>query len=329
MRGATIPPLQSGGVITNYHCSSCCRHCLYACSPRREHGYLGVETASPLFDQIRRNGCNSVHLGGGEPFLDPEGLLGVVRTAREVGVSIDYVETNSSWFTSREDAVERLRELSDLGMPTLLISISPFHNEFVPLAKVEGVIEACGRAGVSVFPWVETFLTDLRRFPANEVVSFDRYVHTFGRNYLESILSRYWIHMGGRALQTFSKVGYCIPTEVLLRSKRGCAELLDTAHFHVDLHGAYIPGLCSGLRLPADDLGKPLDPELYPVLTLLLAEGVGGLARMVVAEGFTPAECYASKCALCTDIRTFLVERAGGETRELGPIGFYQELGAA
>jgi len=31
-----IGRLASGGIITNYFCTSTCRHCLYNCSPRWE-----------------------------------------------------------------------------------------------------------------------------------------------------------------------------------------------------------------------------------------------------------------------------------------------------
>jgi hypothetical protein len=50
------------------------------------------------------------------------------------------------------------------GLRTLLVAISPLHNEFIPFAKVTGVIAACRDVGIDVFPWVNDFVKDLIKF---------------------------------------------------------------------------------------------------------------------------------------------------------------------
>lgn len=69
-----IKSLNSGGVIVNYHCVSRCGHCLYNCGPHRGKHYLTAERAEEIFGRIAAMGCRSVHIGGGEPLLDPDGL---------------------------------------------------------------------------------------------------------------------------------------------------------------------------------------------------------------------------------------------------------------
>ena len=91
-----IGRLVSGGIITNYFCTSACRHCLYNCSPRWEKHYISVEAAEENFRTVKSLGCSAVHIGGGEPMLRPEELGVVLDAARRAGVSIDYVETNST-----------------------------------------------------------------------------------------------------------------------------------------------------------------------------------------------------------------------------------------
>ena len=178
---AKIPPLGSGGLITNYSCTSSCRHCLYRCSPKRSKDYITPERTEKNLAAVKGNGCRSVHIGGGEPFVKPGALKECLRAFRGSGVGIDYIETNASWVGTGAGAADSaadttgagaaalrpealLEELLDLGADTLLISISPFHNEYVPYAKTERLIRACRSAGMGIFPWVEGFIGDLAAF---------------------------------------------------------------------------------------------------------------------------------------------------------------------
>ncbi len=146
-----IKNLVSGGVIVNYHCVSHCGHCLYNCGPHREKDYLDGAHAESIFKRIAALGCRSVHVGGGEPLLDPAGLAAVLQAARKTGMGIDYVETNSAWYVDRDRTVGILSDLRAEGLRTLLVSISPFHNAHIPFARVRGVIEACRETGIQVF----------------------------------------------------------------------------------------------------------------------------------------------------------------------------------
>ena len=59
-----IDYLRSGGIITNYFCSSTCRHCLYACSPRWEKNYISESILYDIIHKIKELRCHSVHIGG-------------------------------------------------------------------------------------------------------------------------------------------------------------------------------------------------------------------------------------------------------------------------
>ena len=122
MNTLTIKRLASGGVITNYHCVSRCGHCLYNCSPRRATDYLGREMADEIFGRIAGLGCRSVHIGGGEPLLNPGQLAEVLGAAANAGVAIDYVETNSAWYVDPEQAEALLQDLRSAGVDTMLDS---------------------------------------------------------------------------------------------------------------------------------------------------------------------------------------------------------------
>ncbi len=330
MNPLSIHRLSSGGVITNYTCVSRCGHCLYNCSPRRSKDYLDPDRAEAIFARIADRGCRSVHIGGGEPMLHPEKLAAVLEAARRTGVAIDYVETNSAWCVDPDAAVEILTSLRSAGLHTLLVSISPFHNAHIPFRRVRNVIDACRRTGISVFPWVNAFVRDLDRLGDDSCHSMAEFESAFGPDYLKRIPDRYWIHLGGRALETFRPVYPLRSAEHLLeRHAQSCARALgDTSHFHIDLYGNYIPGLCAGLAIEMDDLGRTLDAGKYPLLDRLWATGVRGLYDLAAEDhGFTPQrEGYLTPCDLCTDIRGFLYRLTGDRYRELAPAGFYDEL---
>ena len=96
-------------------------------------------------------------------------------------------------------------------------------------------------------------------------------------------------------------------------------------HFHFDLFGNYIPGLCSGLAIHCDDLGHRISPEKYPILHTLYQEGIKGFYDCVTSEyRFESSEGYISKCNLCFDLRRYLVVSKGMNSRELQPKGIYE-----
>lgn len=322
-----VKHLTSGGVITNYHCTSRCGHCLYNCGPHRPKDYLDAAMAEKIFRIIIQHGCRSVHIGGGEPLLQPRQLAAVLEAARTAGMGIDYVETNSAWFVDSETALSILHGLKRAGLRTLLVSISPFHNAAIPYARVMGVIDACRQSGIEVFPWVNGFVRDLTRLDTHRTHNMTEFEAAFGSDYLKCIPERYWIHLGGRALQTFRPVYTQYPLAyVLENSPPDCSRALgDTSHFHIDLYGNYIPGLCAGLSIPMDGLGKPLTDGDCPLLNRLATTGIRGLYEMAIQDyGFVPQRsAYLNHCDICNEIRSTLIHADSGRFRELAPAGYY------
>jgi hypothetical protein len=239
------------------------------------------------------------------------------------------VETNSSWFKDLESAKHILGNLKEKGLKTLLVSISPFHNEHIPFFKVKGVIESCRKTGITVFLWINGFYKDLNAFDDLKTHALKEFEDRFGKDYLLSMLQRYWVHMGGRALDTFRPVLTTKSAEQIIdENSDGCAqELSDTSHFHMDLFGNYVPGLCSGLSISTKDLGKPLSKDNYPVITTLFNSGIKGfydLARKLVAYAPTRSG-YINKCDLCTEIRNVMVVKKIVGLSECNPIEFYRK----
>ena len=322
-----INRLISGGLITNYYCSSKCRHCLYRCSPQWPKDYINQETALLNFNKIKELGCSSVHIGGGEPLLNPEKLMDVLQVARKSHINIEYIETNSSWFSDKKSAFSLLKKLLSLGVSTLLVSISPFHNEFIPFYKVKGVIQSCHSVGMSVFPWIQDFYHEINSLDDTQKHSLDEYQKLFGDQFLSNVMRRYWISPGGRAFDLLRQTNplYSI-NDILKFSKGGCNELVQVSHFHMDVYGNYVPGLCAGFSINREDLGGPISNEKYPLINLLYSEGINGFYDFAVKEfGFKPEKEYAIKCELCFKMRKFLFEQ-GLKFQELQPLFHYKNV---
>lgn len=319
--------LQSGGLITNYFCSSTCKHCLYASSPNRRKDYIDADTSARVFAKVKELGCHSLHIGGGEPMLRPDKLKAVLITARQVGVHIEYVETNSSWYKDHDSACRLLDEMKRASLTRLLVSISPFHNEYIPFSKVKGVIAACHETGIGVFPWISDFFNEIDRFTDTEPHDLSQYMDVFGGDYVRRVFQRYWIHPGGRALWAFQDQYAQKNAETIANDPSPCIELENTSHFHFDLYGNYIPGLCSGIQIHGKDMGAPLSPAEYPYLHVLYNRGIQGFYQIAADDfGFVPKKTYANKCHLCLDIRRFLTAEKEFVTKEFGPKDFYNEF---
>ena len=99
------------------------------------------------------------------------------------------------------------------------------------------------------------------------------------------------------------------------------------SHFHFDLYGNYVPGLCSGLAIHRDDLGHPISAEKYPFLHTLFVSGVRGLFELAANRyDFKPSSGYLSKCHLCLDLRRYLVLDREVTGAELKPQAFYENI---
>ncbi len=142
-----IGRLHEGGLVLRYLCSSRCRHCLYACGPHRLDGE--PEDSGQLqrvLDTLADRAAGArFHIGGDEPLFNLALVKEAIRGFRERGLILDYVETNSSWVRSTQQAVDVLEELADCGFSQVLVSVSPFHAEFMPPSKPRMLIEAANR----------------------------------------------------------------------------------------------------------------------------------------------------------------------------------------
>lgn len=310
------------GIMTNYRCTAACRHCLYCSSPAWQNGYLTPQKAEEISSLLHSDGVREVHIGGGEPFLDFEGLCALVQALGRHHIGIQYIETNAYWCYDHHRAAEKLRRLKSLGVDYLMVSCDPFHAEFVPLRRVIQFIQWCQEADMGFFVWKEQYLHRL----LESGLSLDR-PHTraqleqaLGKDYIRQTAAEYGLGMNGRALNILEEYGTPQPIENLL-APTPCPSLTKLQDGHVDLEGMFLPGNCTGIALAMDKVIREEAHETYPLYHLLSTQGLAGLYDFAVGQGFSPAASYPSRCAFCFALRAFLSKN--GSYPELYPAEFY------
>jgi hypothetical protein len=83
----------------------------------------------------------SFHLTGGEPFLNFPLLIESVAHGARLGAEVTCV-TNAYWAKTPETAFEKLKSLKAAGLASLGVSVSRFHEQYVPRRNARLALEA-------------------------------------------------------------------------------------------------------------------------------------------------------------------------------------------
>lgn len=313
--------------MLSYRCSCACRHCLYRCSPAQPDEWITPELADRVFAALAREpGFRELHLAGGEPTLRMDLLEALIRQAVARRVPLSYVETNGGWCKDAETALAGMRRLKAAGLPSILISVSMFHHEFVPFSATRHAVQAAREVFGSgrVLVYLPHLYDLLSRMPDEGTHSLDEFCRYAGiERRSPELLELFDVMPGGRVPQGLRECYTPQPAEAF-RDCTCAGELLRAEHVHIDHHGHLFTGGCAGLVVgTVDDLHPAIDPGRHPVFTALCDGGPYALAdREAAPRGFVPRENgYISKCDLCFDARRHL-HKTGGYA-ELRPGTFY------
>jgi len=274
---------------------------------------MSGESAEELCRLLRRGGCRSVHIGGGEPFLNFEGLITVIRKLKQAGITLEYIETNAFWAAgapAQANMQAKLERLLAEGADCLCISIDPFHAEHVPYGAPLALAERCEKTGMNHFLWKREFFPLLSRLDPQKIHSRAEMEKTLSRDYIHKTARLYDIGYGGRAVNIEREFGVPSPMEEFTADNSPCHNLLSTGHFHVDSECYFIPPRCTGIRIPLPQAIDGIPEGKYPAFEALYTGGISALIRLALQNGFSAdPEGYPSKCNLCFHIRHFLSEK--------------------
>ena len=329
-----IPQPYSAGVFLSYKCSSACKHCMYACSPRWPADWMAEDDAGKILSHLARAmrgrypspgrvGVNDgIHFTGGEPFLNFDLLLRLTQMAHQLDIPTTFVETNGFWARDDRSTRERLRTLQDAGLDGILISANPFILESIPFERTERAVRISREVfGVNAIVYQQFFYRQFQDLGLRGTLSFADYLDRAGHGlqYVE-------LFANGRVPYKLADLFHHHPAERFFGAscRRG---LIRDWHIHVDNYGHFLPGFCGGLSLGdarhLDDLCRGIELERFPVLQALLTD-LAGLYRLGIEYGYQPQAGYVSKCHLCIDIRRHLART--GDFPELQPGELYERL---
>lgn len=325
-----IPELVSGGVMLSYTCDSACRHCMYRCSPQAPEDWMSIEVLEKVYCDLKNEKrLHSVHLAGGEPCLNKGLLLQGVEMASEMGIPMAYVETNAGWCEDVDEARSFLAKLKDAGLPALLISVSMFHNEFIPFSSTRNCVEASmdvfGNRGTIVY--MQHVYDIFQGMGIHETQTLSEFMEKAGLTETpEAVPKLYSLIKGGRVVSALREF-YDKASADSFAGINCEGELLSTSHFHIDNYGHLFTGCCAGIVVgKTGDMHPEIDKVRFPVFSRICDEGPFGLMQMAVERyGYEEREDgYIGKCDLCLHVRAALSRT--GEFPELAPDFFYRGI---
>jgi MoaA/NifB/PqqE/SkfB family radical SAM enzyme len=329
----------SGGVLLSYKCTSECRHCMYACSPRWAGDWISEEDLRKVLIELSdrilpspfgadRIGVNyGLHFTGGEPFLNFDLLQKAVRIAHDLQIPSTFVETNGFWCVKDDDAREKLTKLKDAGLHGILVSVNPFILEQVPFERTDRAI----RIGREIFhgnlmTYQELFHNQFERLDIKGTLSFEEYMR---RADSQGLLKNMELLPMGRAAYALGHLYRRYPAQQFFHES--CREELTRGwHIHVDNYCNYMTGYCGGISLgDARDITsicQGIDLNKHPILNALAADLKTLFELGVKVFNYTQlGEGYISKCHLCADLRRHIAQERD-DFRELRPREFYHHL---
>ena len=306
------------GIIVSYKCNAACRHCMFACSPERSSDYLSPETAERICVLLRGKGIRSLHISGGEPFLDFDKMVDVIKVIRKTGISIEYVETNAFWAEDERRVKEYLRILEQAGADRLLISLDPFHAEYVPIGLPLRLVEICENVNFKYILWKREFKTMLADVNQNKIHSRIELEQLISPQYILETAKMYGLDKAGRAFNILNEYTTLKPVNEIVAKSHSCRNLLKVGALHVDLYERYLVTGCPDISLPLIEAIEGIPKGRYSVFEALSSNGAAGLLKYAQGLGFEPDTEYSSSCALCFNIRLWLSENHN--CPELDPV---------
>lgn len=332
-----MPVPYYSGIIVTYNCTAACRHCMFASCPHvaedarklyatdTENNYITYEKTLEICRKLASAGTTSMHIGGGEPFINFDGLCSAVNAMTECGIGVDYIETNCFWCKDTELVKRRAMHLKSMGVDTIMASLDPFHIEYVPLQNVVNFCNVMNQIGMDYFVWQDKFYSRLLPLDMTTTHTVSELKALLGEDYAGQTAREYGLGMNGRALKLAEKMYPLRTVDSLTAEDNPCTSLASGRHCHVDLYGRVTPSGCPGISVDLDDylaVSHGFDPEKYPLVSALDRKGVAGAVEYAEKMGVNVKDkLYPSKCSLCYHIRKSLSHDNG--IAEIAPKEFY------
>ena len=271
-----------------------------------------------------------LHFTGGEPLLDPNHLIELLRTVRRRFSGSVGIATNGVWAKSKQKAKELVKTLKELGVDGMSLSVDAFHQPAVPLEIVQNAGEAIAAADMEKQSWIVTsLLADVSPDSADskrvDEKSLGMASSLSGRTGIP--VARPVVRAIGKGRETSGLRRDSIPDGMCrdLACCLGETGPFDPKMIWIDPYGNVL--ICYGIiigSLRQNSLQEILDsynPKANIVLKTLARSGPKGLHALAEASSQSElAGPYRDECDLCFQSRKMLQKE---HPAELGPPECY------
>ncbi len=333
MQKLILPKPISCGIFLTYRCPAKCKHCLYASSPKWKPDFISLEKTEIILNKLSKYLVYSeyitfnagLHFSGGEPTLNLNLLVELIKLAKKHKISPVLIETNSYWAKDEYRTISTLEKLFNCNLDGVLISVNPFLVEYVNFKNInlaiKKAIEVFGEDRIIVYQSI--FYNLFEEISLEGKLKFEEFLKKYSDylNYMELLPM-------GRTVYTLNKIFKKYKAESFFY-ENCIEEFKNPYHIHVDNYGNYIPSFCAGISFNNVFENENMleiklnDSPIISALTINIKE----LYYIAKQFGYKEAQDgYISKCHLCLDIRKHISSKTN-EFKELNPKEFYSNLG--
>jgi hypothetical protein len=152
------------GFILTARCNAACTHCSKSFGPNRTEELSQADVFRLMNEAaaIEDHEPLCFDITGGEPFLNFEMLVAVVAHGAALGAEAISCVTNAFWARTDDIATGKLTRLKKAGLTLLGVSVSRFHQQFVPLHRAQRALKIAGNLGISTELKAAVIRSDLK-----------------------------------------------------------------------------------------------------------------------------------------------------------------------
>jgi hypothetical protein len=237
-----------------------------------------------------------INLTGGEPFLDFDLLCAVLAHGRQLGATLSCV-TNAYWARSDEVTTDKLTSVKNAGLSRLAVSVSRFHEQFVPRTRVRRALQTATRLGL---------LTQIKAAVTRADLASDGILHEWQASLDADTVDLF-------PIAPFPRTGAALPEADYYRNPGLPNECCPGAIVCIEPDGTAVsccgPASTSRFLAIGDAHREPLNTiaqrfRTAGIQTILREKGPIEFARAAIAAGLGHLlrDEYAGACDLCMHI---------------------------
>lgn len=276
-------------------CNAQCKHCCFSCSPNNKEELNDKEIWEIINYAISNNEINEIAITGGEPFLREDLVYKIIKRVSDNNKVVTCI-SNGFWATTYENARNKLKKLSNLGLTRLTISYDEFHVEYIPVKNIKNILEASIQLPLKVSMNISVTKEKTSNALLDEL-----------QDYLLGVpITRFSVAPVGAAKMLNDNFYYKLDIDKPLK----CSEPASGMVIH---HDGYVYPCCSplifdtSLRIGSirdytlNDLNKKFHSNL--LLYVVKKEGLNWFVRKCKEKGYNKfRKKYISSCQLCHEL---------------------------